>query len=525
MVLGFDAMDAPTTRAMAADGELPTFARLLRSWAWARTIPPYGFFASSLWPSLYTGWSPSRTGYVCWEEIVAGTYERRMTTLDSIRGVPVWRKLRDAGRRVALIDVPHSLPEDLGDGIHVSEWGCHDRHRGMSILPEAAGDELLGRFGRHPVLGVDALGLPNYAPDDYVHRQGPVRLPAEERALLAGLLAGADLKGRLSAHILGRGGWDLFMSVFGEAHAVGHQQWHLHDREHPRHDQGLAAELGDPVRQVYRAMDSVLADHLALADPDTLVLVLLSHGMGPHYDGTHLLSEVVRRLDRVSDGNPQGARLGHLARRSFSVVPLPLQQALGSGAARAIRHRVRRHAPLPVDEHDNDDHRRSQRAFMTPNNTVVGGIRLNLRGREPEGRVDPGREADEELERLRAALLRLVNVDTGTGVVRAVERTDTYYERSRADAFPDLLIEWNRDAPIETVWSPDVGVVHRPHMNWRTGDHHAHGLILARAPGLRAGEMPAVDILDIAPTLAAALGVPPGDVDGRPVSWLAPAIL
>ena len=57
----------------------------------------------------------------------------------------------------------------------------------------------------------------------------------------------------------------------------------------------MRAQVGDPLHQVYEKMDQVLSDHLAEVDEETTVLVLLSHGMGPHYDGTHLLPEILRR--------------------------------------------------------------------------------------------------------------------------------------------------------------------------------------------------------------------------------------
>ena len=51
----------------------------------------------------------------------------------------------------------------------------------------------------------------------------------------------------------------------------------------------------------------------------------------------------------------------------------------------------------------------------------------------------------------------------------------------------DLLVEWNRDAPIDTVWSPATGVVTAPYLQWRTGDHHRAGLLLASGPGIEPG--------------------------------------
>lgn len=491
MVLGFDAMDPVIVRSLADAGRLPTFRRLLSTAAEARIDNPYGVFVGNTWTSFFTGWSASRTRYHATDEIVAGGYEHRRTPFERLRGVPFWRQLDRTGRRVAAIDVPHTVAvESHGDSVEVSEWGVHDRHRGPQLFPTASCGDLLDRFGHHPVFGVEPDLARDFAPDDYVHREGDLRTPAEEAALLADLREGTALKTALSTHVLASRPWDLFISVAGESHAVGHQHWYLHDRSHPRHDAALARSIGDPVADVYARLDSSLAAHLALAGDDTLVLVLLSHGMGPHYDGSTVLTEVLRRLD--------ARRVGFTAQ-----VDGRPPQLLAA-----------------------DSDRRRQRFFRTPNNDHVGGIRLNIRGRESDGLID-WREAAEDMDWLRTELLDIVNVDTGAAAVRAVERVQDHHERSPDDSLPDLFVEWNHEAPITTVSSPSIGTVHLESAYWRTGDHRPHGLLLATGGHVgRAAVMPPVRMLDLGPTILATLGVEPGDLDGSPVPWLtAPSVV
>ena len=115
------------------------------------------------------------------------------------------------------------------------------------------------------------------------------------------------------------------------------------------------------------------------------------------------------------------------------------------------------------------------------------------------------------------ALLELINVDTGRPVVRRVIRADDVLERSEGDSFPDLFVEWDRSAPIERVWSPTIGTVYAPYEHWRTGDHHDRGLLLATGRGIAAGRRAdSMDLTEIAPTLAAAIGEELDEVDGRP---------
>jgi hypothetical protein len=216
MVLGYDAMDATTVRALAAAGSLPTFARLLATACTARIDNPYGVYIGNVWTTFFSGWRPDRTHYHATDEITPGTYTHRRTPFASLRGTPFWRRLDQCGRRVAALDVPHTVAvEPTGDGIEVSEWGVHDRHRGPRVRSNGPCADLLDRFSHHPVFGVEPDLARDFAPDDYVHRDGDVRTPGEEAKLLADLEAGATLKTALSTHVLADGPWDLFISVAG----------------------------------------------------------------------------------------------------------------------------------------------------------------------------------------------------------------------------------------------------------------------------------------------------------------------
>ncbi|MBV9310105.1 MAG: alkaline phosphatase family protein, partial [Solirubrobacterales bacterium] len=213
-----------------------------------------------------------------------------------------------------------------------------------------------------------------WAPDDYAFRAGEHRTPAEEVELLEGMLAGARTKSEISTNLLEREPWDLFISVFGETHSIGHQSWHLHDSSHPRFDPALRARLGDPLARVYEEMDRALAHHLRLADENTTVLVLLSHGIGPHNDGTHLLPEILRGFDRSYGGGGRRSLKHRALARAWGGAPRPLQARLAPPVARRLQQRP----ATAAHDYETEEQRRAQRFFVSPNNFVVGGVRINL---------------------------------------------------------------------------------------------------------------------------------------------------
>lgn len=532
LVIGLDACDPGVMRSLASEGRAPVIASLLGRATRAVTHPPVGVFESALWPTLFTACSPAKHGYYCFEELDVGTYDHRATSPREIVGTPFWDALDRDGKRVALIDVPHSVASRQVTGIQIVEWGGHDRHLGFHTWPPSLAEEVEHRFGLHPVGGIDAFSSRQFAPCDVAHRAaGPRRTYAEARALSADLIAGLERKTELSLHYLDQGGWDLFVTVFGEGHCAGHQFWSLHDPTDPTHDPELAAEIGDPVAQIYSRLDEAVGAHLERAGPDTTVFVLLSHGMGQMNSGVFLIDAVLRRLAEAESSSPRGRRRLRALKRLWHRLPIAVRRRLAPTMAHLVRHRLGSSldglmayqelldrcpgcsaARVPAE---------GQPWFVVPNNTACGAIRINLAGREPHGVVEPGAALDRVCEQLAVDLLDVVKVETGEPLVREVARAADHPDRADPDPFPDLFVEWDRRSPTKTVYSPKVGVVHEPYAHWRTGDHFPDGLLLATGPGIPlATALPAIAMTDVAPTLCARLGVELPDVEGRPVPEL-----
>jgi predicted AlkP superfamily phosphohydrolase/phosphomutase len=504
LVLALDACDADLMRELASTGDCPNLARLLEEGAVVDTVAPYGTFVGSSWMTITTGVGVESHRYWNWVEVDRETYALRPTTPRESKRPAFWQAMSDAGRRVAVLDVPHADVPERFDGVLVKEWGCHDRHHGTASHPPELCAELDELVGRHPFGSMDdPLGTGAFAPCDYTLRAGRHRTRDEDRQLHEALLHGARVKQAASLEVLGRGPWDVFVSVHGESHCVGHQLWHLHDEGHPRHDPATRALLGDSVVAVYRELDASIGAHLARAGDDATVWVLMNHGMGPHFDGDHLLDEILRRLDPRLDAH-RGGRITAATGPVLTRLPTPARRIAQRAVAAAVRRRADA-APPPLAMPTGPSPERS--FFPIPGNTTVGAVRLNLVGRESQGVVDRA-DLPALQEKLIDQLLQVVNLDTGCPAVRAVVPSDEVLERSEDDGLPDLFVEWDRRALMERVWSPHIGTVAAPYLHWRTGDHHDRGMVIVRAPGVQPGvRTEPMALVDVAPTLCAAVGV------------------
>jgi predicted AlkP superfamily phosphohydrolase/phosphomutase len=521
LFLELDAADKDLLRGWAADGTLPTLHGLFSSGLTGDTIAPEGFFVGAIWPSLYTGVGPARHGIHSLVMLRPGTYEFfRAPTGEHIKRGAFWTCLSEAGRRVAVLDVPLSGISKTIHGIQSVEWGAHDAVYGFRAWPPAFEAEVRARFGAHPVAqSCNAYG----------------RAPGELATFRDLLVEGVRRKGALTRHYLDQGGWDFFAQVFTESHCVGHQFWHVHDPNHPGHDPALASAIGDPIRDVYAAIDAEIGKILARVGDDTTVIVLAGHGMLHKRGAQFLLPEVLARLG-VSVLAPAPApspleRVDAALAGVWQRTPAPLKRALSGARTRMrawIDSRVDPPTAPPWLYRIDAAH---SRCFLLDNGFPISGLRLNQIGREPAGLIRPGEEADAFCRQLADDLLAIEDADSGVRMVRRVLRTRDLCDGEYLDQLPDLIVEWNTEHRLGSATcgnpagsqvrlrSPRIGVIEGINDYVRTGDHRPDGLFVATGPGIRPGHLAGtVSIMDFAPTFCALLGVAMQDVDGRPIA-------
>lgn len=502
LVVALDAYEKDLLLEWTAAGDLPVLGSLLERATWGLTEPPPAVYAGSVWPSLCTGTSPAHHRRFFCRQAPRGEYLDSDFPSAAIEGSAFWDVLSDAGRRVAVFDVPHYKLSPHLNGVQVIDWGSHaPEFERAQTFPAGLRDDLVARFGLE-------------APDQ-CNRM--TNTPREYRDVFAHLEARLRTRVEMSRHYLRAEDWDLFFTVFGEGHCAGHQWWHLNDRTHPAYDAGLVAAVGNLLKMTYVAVDRALGDVIAEAGPDTRTVVLCSHGMGPRYGESVALDEILRRLEgpKASAGS-----LFAGMRKGWYALPPSLRSLRW---ARRLRSRLQQplHEALLVRD------RQARRFFAMPSNPHSGAIRINLIGRESHGRVE-ARDYRGLCEELRAEMLALRCPETNEPVVASVDLNRDLYDGPYLDELPDLVVHWSRRRPIRRMRSPRVGTVSIPIVKGRSGDHTPAGLFLATGPGMLSKHVErVVPIIDFAPTFTSMLGVaPPAAFAGQVIRELtdSPAI-
>jgi predicted AlkP superfamily phosphohydrolase/phosphomutase len=286
------------------------------------------------------------------------------------------------------------------------------------------------------------------------------------------------------------------------------------------------------MKDVYVAIDAAIGDILSDAGPETTTIVLAGHGMTSKRGAQFMLHEILVRLNVAVAAEPASTapspvdRLDSLLAWGWQQMPQSARQLL-----KPVRDRLRgwidEPGGLPAPKLDPA----KGKCFLVENHFAVGGIRLNLTGREPSGKVLPGPEADALCVQLKRDLMDIRDLNTGKRAISDVVRTRDLYRGDYLDDLPDVLVIWSADVPLGTavvgkpgngkvrLGSDKIGVLEGENRYCRTGEHRPDGMFIASGPGVEPEALQrTVSILDFAPTITKLLDVDLPDVDGEAIS-------
>ncbi len=269
----------------------------------------------------------------------------------------------------------------------------------------------------------------------------------------------------------------VFFFYFSSLDLNSHMFWRLMDPHHPEYDGTLAAQYGSTIADFYHQIDEVLGEVLPKVDSDTTLLVLSDHGFAPYNRSFNLNTWLLQNgyvvLKENAPSNPNEA---------FANVDWSRTRAYGLG---------------------------------------LNGLYLNLRGRERNGIVEPGAQADALLTEIKQKLLQVRDPNNNAVAITRVDRASEVYQGPYADKGPDLLIGYNRGyrAGWQTILGNFPADIFEDNTNPWSGDHCMDYTLV---PGVLlsnrkiAASTPA--LTDIAPTIFAEFGIAkPKDMMGHSV--------
>lgn len=489
VIIGLDGADWRLLRPWMADGRLPTLARLqaegttgpLRS-----TIRPE---SSVAWSSFATGVNPGKHGvygFVRWTE----GYDFQLANSSSVGAPRFWGILDRAGYNVGLINIPFTYPPDPIHGFLVSGMLTPNADVAFAY-PQAVQSRLLARFKGNLLF-------------DAGDRE-------QNKNALVAHVGAYTRQQREMVSLLWEEPWDLLAVVFTGPDRLQHFLWADTDSDHPLHKSEDGRRYGDALLEHFQVLDAAVKQIVERLPSDSLVLIMSDHG----FNGCGRRFYVNNWLKAGGYLRPRGAFAG------WKIGARILRQLKRVPWLRRVKRRILpdewgpTHLQTTAFSQAFDWSR--TKAYFAPD----GGIRINLKGREPAGIVPPS-AYDSLLQELQEALRSLVDEETGAAPLHEVYRREELYHGRYANVAPDLILEPQREKGTalhnyvldgSTAKGEAVFTTSHPY----SGNHAPNGILMAWGEGVKAGaSLSGARIIDIAPTVLATLGAPiPQYMDGR----------
>jgi predicted AlkP superfamily phosphohydrolase/phosphomutase len=503
-VLGLDGATWDLLGPLMDEGRLPNLEKI-RDQGVSGTLnsvfPPLSPVA---WTGVMTGKNSGKHGVFEFLEYEHNPLKGRVNSSRAVKADLVWEIAGRQGKKTVAGAVPMSYPLRKAPGVYLGDF----------LSPADAPD-----FASDPAIFKELeehLGGPYRPWSSAVHDGG------HEAEALQELTDFLDHHLKAVKFLMKRCEWDLFMYDLMATDRIQHELWHAWE---PTHRAARGRDLS-AVREgfidFWRKLDDGVGEIASALPSDTALILMSDHGFGP-------IEWYVNFNVWLLGQGYIGLKDSFYVRQKHwfyqrGVTPewfYGLMARFGGARNRVSRFRGKQ---MSLTDRLADATFLSKRhmdwsktkAYSQGN---FGQIFLNVKGRQPQGSVDPA-DVRGLLDEIKGRLKEIPHPETGEPLVETIYEREDLYDGPFAHLAPDLTVvpgDWRYrtiglyDFTTHKVISPAFGP---------TGDHRREGVFFAQGPAFRSGSKPEnASLLDIAPTVLHLLGVSvPEDMDGRVLS-------
>lgn len=506
LVLGLDGATWTLLDPLLAQNKLPTLGKLIANGT--RSI-----LRSCIQPSSEQAWSAFATGKQNGKFGLYGFYQRapHSYALEYInashrRAATLWRILSERQKKCVVVNVPLTWPVEPINGALVSGLMTPGLNSQFTHPPEIK-NELLQKLGEY-IIDVDI-------------ERGESDINSLDE-LAARVKRMSELQTRAFEYLLDKNpDWDFGMLVHRAPDILCHKFWRYQDPTHPLYNKQDAQKWGSVINDCFEYLDAYNARLLEkYADDNTTVIVLSDHGFGPlthavylnlYFSQQGLLSYQAQKGNTLSSALRTGVKrlnnplVGAVKTKVFELFP-----ALKSNLHYSMAY-------------GNMDWSRTKAYAIG----TMGNVYLNMRGREPQGCVEP-QDYESTRNAVIAAMRALRDPDTQKPIFDFVYRREEIYNGAALDEAPDVIglidgpyhiaaVDWRggngtAKSIVEKVGNQLLFV------SDTSGQHRMDGILIGNGAGISPHRSltPSPQLIDLAPTILQLFGEPiPEDMDGQ----------
>lgn len=500
MVIGLDGGTFDLIDPYLSEGRLPNIRAIIEEGVRATllsTIPPSSAVA---WPSFLTGMNPGKHGIYHFLNFQEKHYAQKLINSTDIMAPCLWDLLGEQGYKVIFANVPVTYPPKTVNGLLISGMLTPSAKKTFTYPPSLHA-EIVAQIGSWPIekdLSMLEKAGKTYEALDLLFR-------ATERQL------------EVLLYLMKKYPWNFLMTVFRGTDLVQHKLWETLSSESPDDISEQGMHLKGIIPLFYEKIDTIIGELMKAVPEDVTVVIMSDHGFGPVKGvfaiNRWLSEEGLLHVKSGASWRRLRAKFGRLTLKQI-LEKLGLDNAAVMGKLSPKTLKSKWPVLRSLDQEAwNVIHWSKTKVYGPLGGNPMLFLRLNLKGREPNGLIEPGDEEVALKTFLKEKLLSLRHPVSGEKMVEKVYEANEIYSGPYVNLAPDLVGEFKNGEYIATGSLANQGWLGES----RNAQHRREGILMMKGDVISQGlELPPCDIVDITPTILHVLGLPvPKDMDGR----------
>jgi len=493
-LLGIDGATWKVLDRMIALGLMPNTEKLMREGTRGILNSTIPYLTPVAWSSMLTGVKPSKHGIFGYnvmenrEGMIIGLLANR----SKIKAPTVYDMYHQLAKKIISLNMPMSYPPSPDDGIVITGLMTPSRES-TYFYPGDLIDELAAQ-------GIDYKIDITIAREEEGELEERIRLYLADgaRRFFEDLRHVTEEREKAVHYLLGSKEWDLFQINFVSMDRIQHYLWN-----HIWEDGPDSVTL-ERIKEHFAYLDEVIGKIYDRVKDDAILVMCSDHGFGD-YKGNFYPAVWLKQ-------NGYYTEMGGALTPGLIIKRILKTLRLSKLLLRFLERSGKTVAKKLIYVGTSNVSWKETRAYVYS----TAGIRINVKGRDQFGIVEPGEEFETLREEIRQKMLAITDAD-GRKIMKGVYTAEELYGDACSDESPDLFFEFKDETFYTTYYAiTDSPVFLDARYTWRQGDHRQDGVVLLAGDGIVPGKRITADIEDILPTILFIQDLPLGDnFDGR----------
>lgn len=478
-LLGLDGATWKVLDRFMAEGLMPNLDEITRRGTRGVLNSTIPYLTPVAWSSMLTGVRPSKHcifGYNVMENregMIIGLLANR-TKIKSPTVMDIFAQL---GKKVVSLNMPMTYPPQPKDGTIISGLMTPSRES-TYYYPRDLMEELAGQ-------GIDYRIDINIAREVEADLERRIELYLADgaRRFFEDLRKVSEEREKAVHYLMEKREWDLFQVNFVSTDRIQHYLWnHIWDDD-------PTSDAVRRIREHYVYLDGLIGRIYSAVKDQAILVICSDHGFGDckgNFYPAVWLRQKGYYVERDND-----LSLGLMVKRALKAL------GLSRHVLRFLEKSQKTVAKKLIYVGTSQVAWRKTRAYAYG----TSGIRINLKGRDQYGIVEPGREYEDLRQEIARELMDITD-ESGRKVMKAVYTVEELYGTPDLPEAADLFFEFRADAFYTTYDAITHNTVFMDSgYSWRQGDHRRDGIVALSGRGIAPGRTVTADIEDILPTI------------------------